>query len=315
MRNSFFDSSPTLTGERRTARIKGIMIAVVKSIDSSKIHLSDVKQYAPKRWYQFLLYDGKRLYIETPSFPSDGPRASPLNGVIHLPIPDTCVGEVLKVDEVAREKFVVPTTVPEAWREKARNGEPVYKSMGNAAEKHYFKFDDALLVFNSKREVIDQDEFGMGEYKCILHVKGIYIGGHGELDRFASLQCRIIQMMYTPAEEYADGCLFSHSPELPELDVGMRPTDDNTAQPPPPPPPSSSKASRPKLLRLNATGTSGRKRKSKTSEPNPKAKMLMVKYQSAKQDEHPEIAKEPCEMLGDEWMKKYYDEFVNTSDV
>ena len=116
------------------------------------------------------------------------------------------------MDNYIKDKFTLPTGAPEEWRETPSP----YKSLNEAVHDHiYLKFDDNFKVYNFDREEIEDRDLKSGEYKAIIKIKGVYYGPHGGLDKLASLQLSIIQLMYKP--DFDEDCLFlpPDSPESP----------------------------------------------------------------------------------------------------
>ena len=110
----------------------------------------------------------------------------------------------------------------------------------------YAKLNRDTVVFNKYCTVLKKEALTYGEYRVILHVKGLYIGPHGQANKLASLQLRICQIQFCPI---IVECLFN----TPLAPVGQ--SQNTTVMNPPqtPQPGQSKKLKRPtKLQRQNA---------------------------------------------------------------
>ena len=107
----------------------------------------------------------------------------------------------------------------------------------------YVKLNHDTMFFNKLCMTIKKEDLSYGEYRVILHVKGLYIGIHGQGPKLASLQFRICQVQFNPI---AIQCLFN-APTLPPQNMAAM-------NPPETPQPGQTKklTRRPKLQRQNA---------------------------------------------------------------
>ena len=74
----------------------------------------------------------------------------------------------------------------------------LYRALSQS-EYLYAKLERDCPIFNMKRNIIKKEETGFGEYRILLHVKGLYIGSHSTPGKLASLQMRINQIQYKEA--------------------------------------------------------------------------------------------------------------------
>ena len=125
----------------------------------------------------------------------------------------------------------------------------------------YIKLARFAHAYNTDCQQISFNSLEYGRYRIVLHVRGIYIGSHGALDKLASLQNRIVQIQY---DKIVMPCLFSSIP-IPNKSVAqLTPNSKSNAAPmavdstPPAQTgseksaPSAPKKRRPKLQRQNA---------------------------------------------------------------
>lgn len=66
----------------------------------------------------------------------------------------------------------------------------------NQTENLYAKLERDCPIFDSRRQTIKKEDTGFGEYRVLLHVKGLYLGPHSSPGKLASLQMRISQIQY-----------------------------------------------------------------------------------------------------------------------
>lgn len=184
------------------------MVAVVAQIITALVSLSAIKDIGKKavaRFFQNLTYEGdNKLFLELDSFQCDGLSKSYFNDEVHIAVPKSIVSELLKLDEYIAKQFKLPEEAPSKWKAS----KSPYKSLNNSKyDKIYIKLDENIKAFNFERQLLKSPNYDVGEYKLIIRVNGIFIGVHGETEKYASLQLRVTQIMYRPSFE--DGCLFS----------------------------------------------------------------------------------------------------------
>ena len=189
------------------------MNAVVKYVDSALLSLSSIREIGSnERWYRYVSYAGKRcLFIQTPAFKTTAPTSSRYRqGILQLTVPMEALGEIIKVDKYVQENCQLPANAPAVWRQTVAGGGEFYRRIDPSTnEVYYMTIEPEAPVFNMQRERQTNVELGEGEYRCMVHVRGVYIGAHGSLPKFASLQLRIVQVMYTPRSiRGGDTCLF-----------------------------------------------------------------------------------------------------------
>ena len=80
----------------------------------------------------------------------------------------------------------------------------LYKPIYNG-DFMYAKLHRDCSFFNARREMIKKSDLGYGEYRVVVHVKGLYIGSHNENGALASLHVRVFQIQF---REVNVACLF-----------------------------------------------------------------------------------------------------------
>lgn len=185
---------------------------------------------------QALKYKGSDLLATSDWFRSDGFKYS-IDKKPELLVklfPNTNL--MLKgIEDVAIETVKLPA-------EYQHSGpiEPVFKRMPDITNR-YVKINYDAAIFNKVRLPIKKEELSYGDYRVMLHVKGIYIGAHGYGGKLASLQVRICQIQFIPI---AIQCLFpniaqqaavqkpsNNAPETPQPDVTANLTTKKTRRP------------------------------------------------------------------------------------
>ena len=221
---------------------------VLQHVDLTLVNIgSKVKEIctSPKRLYQYLTYDqiGGRLYIETPVFQCEKLSKSNFNAGLQIAIPIGALQELIKLDNHVSERFNMPACAPDKWKNTAM---PFKRFAETVHDRIYLKIDDNLRVFDIDRHEISPQQLGEGDYKAVIKIFGIYIGSHGELEKYASLQARVVQLMFKPS--FSDACLFHNTTTSDfvgaDLDVieDLSVDNSNNGSPPPPPSPSFDRA-------------------------------------------------------------------------
>ena len=118
----------------------------------------------------------------------------------------------------------------------------------------YIKLDYDVAGFDKMCKPLALENMVFGDYRVIIHFKGLYIGNHPGSGKLASVQLRISQIQYVPRFV---PCLFASIPSLPPSEKSAPVTVFNSV--PETPQPGSSvaglaakKGRKPKLQRQNA---------------------------------------------------------------
>ena len=129
----------------------------------------------------------RNLFIQTPPFIAIGPCQSQFKeDVRQLPIPLTALGEVLKVDQYVNDRVRLPANAPPDWLERVRaEGDEqanFYRCIDVAKEAHFVNIMPGAPVFDVNHQpMADDTELAPGEYRAMLHVRGIYFSTHGNV--------------------------------------------------------------------------------------------------------------------------------------
>ena len=149
-------------------------------------------------YFQTLSYEGKDLYIEVPFFQANGMSHSSYTNMLQMRVifPKWLQDFLCALDGVAREHVKCPQDASTGWHKSFEDGS-AYRSM---VDPHtlYLKLSENFQAFDVFKNTIDVDELKRGNYMALIHVTGIYIGGHGPTGKLASLQMKLTQLLYQP---------------------------------------------------------------------------------------------------------------------
>ena len=218
------------------------------STSTYKIHFSDpiaqtIESNGKKYYMQTVTNDGKDVFICSDWFRSEGIKP----GFDKKPeLLFKTVGKVRDVLNVIEHEAVRQLRMPPelvsnlSLTESQLDVKTIYKPV-HSGDVMYAKLHRDCSFFNLKREVIKKTDLEYGEYRVVIHVKGLYIGNHPEKGVTASLHIRIFQIQY---RELNVQCLFDLtsgivSSPLSQSNAQNIPTDAPTpifqsSYPPPP---------------------------------------------------------------------------------
>ena len=192
--------------------------------------ISQIIESNGKKYYmQLATNNGQDIMICSDWFRSDGMKA----GIDKKPEMLLKTGgrlrEVLNVIEAeAVKQLHIPSELVSQFGLTATqlDGKTFYKPVHNG-EYMYIKLHRDCAFFNAKREVMKKCDVGYGEYRVVIHVKGLYIG-QNENGPTASLHLRIFQVQYRDVNVT---CLFETSAGL--LTNASQPNTQNPQNMPP----------------------------------------------------------------------------------
>ena len=183
-----------------------------------KIHFSDpvchtIESSGKKYYMQNATSNGQDIMICSDWFRSDGVKP----GLDKKPeLMFKTAGRVRDVFNVIESEAVRQLRMPPELLAQMgvvagqTDNQMMYKPIYNG-DFMYAKLHRDCSFFNSRREMIKKSDLGYGEYRVVVHVKGLYIGSHNENGALASLHVRIFQIQF---REVNVACLF-------ETSVGM----------------------------------------------------------------------------------------------
>ena len=153
----------------------------------------------------------------------------------------TAINSLLNsIEDVAVQQL----KLPQEYQHVGPN-EPVFKRQAKLPSM-YVKLNPDFACFDKNMQVMNYPQLSYGDYRVIIHVKGIYIGIHGNSGKLASLQVRVAQLQFVPL---SPPCYFSMlpMPNLPSEKANNSQVDEVIKEAP-----LNKKSRRPKLTRQNA---------------------------------------------------------------
>lgn len=203
-----------------------LAISDVKFLDAVRHELSSNRYY----YTQDLKYRGSDLYLTSDWFRSDGLKQSMDRKPEMLVKTDGDLRLMLQcLDAEAKRQLRIPAEFASTMY---FNNETAYRSMSESGFL-FIKLEYSTGFFNKLCQSLKAEELGYGDYRVIIHVKGIYIGPHGQGSKLASLQLRIHQIQYCPV---VIQCLFSSSIVSPSIVPQALGSGGNVTVPPTPQP-------------------------------------------------------------------------------
>lgn len=225
---------------------------------SSQFNITHVKFEDPVRhelagldrhyYTQALKYHGQDMLVPTEWFQCSGVKENfDKKKEILVPISSTLTSLLKNIETVAINEGL---KLPSEFQSNLNNVE-VFKHLPER-EKLYLKLTHDVACFDKYCKKISLDQMISGEFRVVIHIKGLYIGHHPSSGRLASLQLRVVQIQNIPKVVQ---CMFSSLslPQTEKLAVlnAIPPTPQPGTGPMPLAPPAK-KGRKPKLQRQNA---------------------------------------------------------------
>lgn len=197
---------------------------------------------------QSLNYNGRQLMLTTDWFRSEGI----CYGLDKRPEMLVSLSPHYRnIFKAIEEEAIKQLKLPSEFQTNESN-EAVFKRMPSSTAI-FAKLNRDAAFFNKLCNPLKRDELTYGDYRVILHVKGIYIGQHGHASKLVSLQLRICQVQFIPLTIL---CLFDKSNVTPTVfkDQSQAVNHNQLVKnlPETPQPGTTKKIRRPRLQRQNA---------------------------------------------------------------
>lgn len=173
-------------------------------------------------YMQGLTYNGEELYLESDWFEGEGPRpamGSKVEMMFH------CSGIMKESLDIVQTEGIRQLTLPDEYNIPKENAAGVFKCLPKCP--YFFaKLGRGAQFFDQNCNPITREMMGYGQYRVIIHVKGMYIGPHGDNTIRASVQLKVKQIQYVPVYR---PCLFSSTtkdvtppgpPAVPAVNIG-----------------------------------------------------------------------------------------------
>ena len=195
---------------------------------------------------QALKVNQQDVMLMTDWFYSKGVSKSTLDNKdeILIPLGETFMVFLRNIEEIAINNGL---QLPSEFQTDLSK-EQIFKRLPNRTSL-YVKCAFDMTCFDKKCKSINREALQAGEFRAMIHIKGLYIGAHSN-GKLVSLQMRVCQIQNVARNE---PCLFNYAiPPL--MGVGVpsalpKPIESN---PVPPTPAPAKKTRKPKLQRQNA---------------------------------------------------------------
>ena len=153
---------------------------------------------------QALKYQGKDLFLQSDWFHSAGLKDSIDHKKEMLVTLTPEVRAVLKnIEDMAMRSGL---KLPAEYQHVSHNMD-IFKSLPDR-QNFYLKLNYDSSAFDKNGQALRFDQLGRGDYRAVIHVKGLYIGFHPS-GKLVSLQLRIVQLQHIPR---AAQCMFAPIP-------------------------------------------------------------------------------------------------------
>lgn len=156
-------------------------------------------------FFQSLSYGDDGFYLQTPFFHSNGMSVSNYSNMrqMRVTFPEWQQRILKTIDSAAQEHLVCPDSAPAHWKKSLEEGRS-YKKIPEF-DSLFLKLSDHFQAFDLFQNVMECDDLKRGRYIALIHVTGIYLGAHGTTGKLASLQMKVLQLLYEPTA--IDKCL------------------------------------------------------------------------------------------------------------
>lgn len=181
-----------------------------ETLPLSDLYLMKTVTLAPDKemYFQSLRHEHPycHFYLQTNNFYSRGPQISKLNGKMQMYIPEEAgIHERLcTLLSMCKAEAACPNG---EWQVNFDNG-TAWKDI----DKVYATFAQEWQAFDFMRKPVECDKLDSGDYALLLQVTGVYMGSHGTSDKLASMQVKVIQVMYEAKSKFNE-CLFIPIPQ------------------------------------------------------------------------------------------------------
>lgn len=173
--------------------------------------LHELNNVGRSYYFQPLKVNGQDLFLTSEWFRSDGIKY----GLDKKPEILFTVGILIRsilniIEGIAIKQLKVPQEILKAFNVQNLSNKDLYRFL-HQANNLYGKLTYDCTCFNTRRKLVKKEDLGYGEYRVIVHVRGLFIGSHSQENKLASLQLRITQMQF---REVDVPCLFEPSPSF-----------------------------------------------------------------------------------------------------
>ena len=196
---------------------------------------------------QNIKYQGQELLLSTDWFNSNGIKDTvDRKNEILVPLPSNYMSLLKVIENLAINGGLV---IPSEFQVNVSN-DAIFKHTP-ALPRLYIKLHHEATFFDQNCRPLKLKDLAMGDFRAMIHVKGLYIGHHPS-GKLASLQLRVMQLQNIPRIK---PCMFS---PVVASSLNLYNNSPNTLVPPQTPQPGAEpapltkKGRKPKLKRQNA---------------------------------------------------------------
>ena len=175
-------------------------------------------------YFQTLNYGDDGLYLQVPFFHSNGMSSSSYSNLrqMRVSFPKWKQTILKMIDSFAKECVELPDSAPVHWKKKLEEGSG-FKDLPEF-DTLFLKLSDHFQAFDVLSNPMDCDDLKRGRYMGLVHVTGLYIGAHGSTGKLASLQMKVLQLVYEPLP--IDKCLI----HIEDIATPSEPKESNDAK-------------------------------------------------------------------------------------
>jgi len=158
-------------------------------------------------YFQTLNYGDDGFYLQVPFFHSNGMSTSGYSNMRQMRVTFPKWQQVIlkTIDSFAKECVELPESAPTHWRKALEEGVG-YKELPEF-DTLFLKLSDHFQAFDLFTNAMECEDLKRGRYMGLVHVTGLYIGSHGSTGKVASLQMKVLQLVYEPLP--IDKCLIN----------------------------------------------------------------------------------------------------------
>ena len=138
-------------------------------------------------------------------FYADGIKEMGNSRDILVPLSEECRSILKSVEDAAIAKGV---KIPSDFQIGSNTSEQLFKRL-NLQHSMFIKLSKDVDCFDGECKPLQRIHLDRGDYRCMIHVKGLYIGRHMTVDKLISLQLRIVQIQFVPKSV---SCMFPCAP-------------------------------------------------------------------------------------------------------
>ena len=163
--------------------------------------------FVPKHYIQYLKYQNEKITFQSTLFYSNGPKLGINKSFQLLTNLNNDTRDMLsQVENFAINNLILPPPIAEKWQEHAiASGDTLPFKRLYQGPNLFLKMAHDIQLFNMDdfqngqyQSFANPPPLGPGMYIVLFEVPAVYIGSHNSNPKVASLQVRIVQIVYRP---------------------------------------------------------------------------------------------------------------------